>query len=397
MPAGAALDIEPGAADKQGTMPTPLPDPHQAPAPAGAGGRLAALRARLAPRWLNAPPLLAATAAEGAPPELLFIEPALADRVVLLVFWDMSCALSLRTVPFLAAWHRRYVRFGLTIIGIHAPEFSFGRERAHVEREVRRLGIAYPVLLDNDFAVSRALDNQIWPRTILLDRSGQVVLDHAGPAGYAQIATHIVAALAVAPAGVTPLTPLPAPAAPRPLVTTLPATPDLYCGMSRAGAEISKRPTRGPAVHYLEEPDRAGDRLYRSGPWRTTRESWIAAPAPGAPAILRVRATAAEIGAVLSGDPAGTDVRVLVDGRPVRREQAGADVIRPDETAGRRESICRVAEPRLYRLVRGPVHTTVELCLLVMAAELEVFVLRFQGGLAPARAAAAPEAGPRAV
>ncbi len=352
----------------------------------------------MAPRWLNAPPLLVTTAAEGAPPELLFIEPVLADRVILLVFWDMTCALSLRTVPFLAAWHRRYARFGLTIIGVHAPEFGFGRERAHVEREVARLGITYPVLLDNDFAVSRALDNQVWPRTILLDRGGQVVLDHAGPGGYAQIGTHIVAALAVEPAGVSPLRPLPEPAAPQARVQTLPATPDLYCGLLRTEVKNRERSGAGESVvDHPEESRRVSDRLYRNGPWRSTPESWIALPAPGKPSVLRVRATAAEIGAVLRGDPGGTDVRVLLNGRPIRREGAGADVVRPDETAGARASLCRAAEPRLYRLVRGPVHATVELALVVAAGELEVFALRFQGGIAPSRGATARGAGPPAV
>ena len=382
---------------------SPLAPPVAAPSvgasPAPARTRpLAALRAHLAPRWLNAPPLLVATAAEGAPPELAFIEPSLADRAILIVFWDMTCALSLRTVPFLAAWHRRYARFGLTIIGVHAPEFSFGRERAHVEREVSRLGITYPVLLDNDFAVSRALDNQVWPRTILLDRGGQVVLDHAGPGGYAQIGTHIVAALAVEPAGVSPLRPLPAPAAPRARVQTLPATSDLYCGFLRSDVKTCSGRGGETGFDYPEENRRASDRLYPSGRWRSTRESMIAMPAPGKPSILRVRATAAEMAAVLRGETSGTEVGVLLDGRPVRHDRAGTDLVRPDEAApATRASLCRAAEPRLYRLVRGPAHATMELALVVTTGEIEVFALRFQGGFTPSRGTAGARAGPAAV
>jgi hypothetical protein len=366
------------------SIPNPHPGPDPAPVPAPTE-RLAALRARLAPRWINAPPLLVAPAVEGAPPELVFI--ALADRAVLLVFWDYTCALSLRTVPFLTAWHDRYSRFGLTIVGVHAPEFRFGAERRHVEREVARLGIRYPIVLDNDLAITRALDNQAWPRTLLLDRSGQIVLDHAGASGYAQIASHVVTALAVGRNGAIP----PAPAAPATPATiaggasTLPATPDLYCGFLRQDVEYhGAAAASGEMIDYPEAGQRASDRIYPSGCWRATRESLIAMPTPGKPATLRVRATAAEVGAVLGGGPGGTELRVLLNGRPVPRERTGTDLGRGEGGAGDPGAgILRAAEPRLYRLVRGPLQITLELALVVTAGELEVFALRFQGGLKP--------------
>ncbi len=77
----------------------------------------------------------------------------LRGRPVLIDFWDYTCINCLRTLPYLAEWHRRYAGMGLVIIGVHAPEFSFAREAGNVERAVRDLRIEYPVVLDNDYAI----------------------------------------------------------------------------------------------------------------------------------------------------------------------------------------------------------------------------------------------------
>ncbi len=331
---------------------------------------------------------------EGGPPELCFIEPALADRAILLVFWDYTCPLSLRTIPFLSTWHRRYTRFGLTIIGVHTPEFSFGAERAHVAAAVAEFGIRYPVVLDNDLAIWKALDNRFWPRSILLDREGQVVLDHPGPVGYAQIATHLVTTLAKGRADIGPWIRLPAPSPPAAKPTTLPSTPDLHGGFLRSSVGNREGLERsGATVDYAEAKLRIADRLYLSGPWRATGESLIAMPQPERPAALQVRATAAEVSAVLRGPAAGTAVRVVVDGRPVPAERSGRD-LEPADGSGRPASLVRASAPRLYRLVRDPGHGTLELALEVEHGELEVFALRFRGGTGPVHPPAEPAGGP---
>ena len=79
----------------------------------------------------------------------------LRGQAVLVDIWEYTCINCLRTLPYLREWHRRYADKGLTIVGVHAPEFRFGREQQPLEAALRDLNIPYPVLMDNRFETSR--------------------------------------------------------------------------------------------------------------------------------------------------------------------------------------------------------------------------------------------------
>jgi peroxiredoxin len=87
-------------------------------------------------------------------------------------------------VPQLRAWHARYAREGLTIIGVHSPEFFWERSLASVKAAVEELGISYPVLQDNDFAIWKRYGTRYWPTTLLVDRRGTVRYYHIGEGAY---------------------------------------------------------------------------------------------------------------------------------------------------------------------------------------------------------------------
>ena len=108
----------------------------------------------------------------------------LRGRVVLVDFWTYSCINCLRTLPHLEAWDEAYRKDGLTIIGVHSPEFAFEHVPDNVRSAVRRLGIRYPVALDNDFATWRAYANQYWPAKYLIDRTGRIRFHHFGEGDY---------------------------------------------------------------------------------------------------------------------------------------------------------------------------------------------------------------------
>jgi thiol-disulfide isomerase/thioredoxin len=128
---------------------------------------LAALDA--APVWLNSEPLTA---------------ERLRGRVVLVDFWTYSCVNWLRTLPYLSAWHERYRERGLVIVGAHAPEFGFEHDLDNVRRAIAELGVAYPVVIDNDFAIWRSFGNQYWPAVYLVDGEGQTRFEHFGEGAY---------------------------------------------------------------------------------------------------------------------------------------------------------------------------------------------------------------------
>ncbi|MGH3127020.1 MAG: cytochrome c biogenesis protein DipZ, partial [Gaiellaceae bacterium] len=123
-------------------------------------------------RWINTP---------GEAPLTL---GALRGRVVLVDFWTYSCINCLRTLPHLKAWDDAYRDAGLTILGVHSPEFAFERVPDNVSDAVDRLGIRYPVALDNEFATWRAYANQYWPAKYLIDRQGHVRFAHFGEGEY---------------------------------------------------------------------------------------------------------------------------------------------------------------------------------------------------------------------
>jgi hypothetical protein len=104
---------------------------------------------------------------------------------VLVEFWDFARINSLRTLPYLKAWHERYGDAGLRVIGIHSPGYSFGRDRDLVARAVERLEVPYAVLLDPAFEVWRLYGNEGWPGRYLFDRTGRLRFIHYGEGAYA--------------------------------------------------------------------------------------------------------------------------------------------------------------------------------------------------------------------
>jgi cytochrome c biogenesis protein CcdA/thiol-disulfide isomerase/thioredoxin len=111
---------------------------------------------------------------------------ALRGKVVLIDFWTYSCINCLRTLPYLKDWDARYRSKGLVIVGVHTPEFDFEHDLGNVREAVDRLGVRYPVALDNDYGTWNAYSNQYWPAEYLVDQSGHVRHIHFGEGEYEQ-------------------------------------------------------------------------------------------------------------------------------------------------------------------------------------------------------------------
>jgi cytochrome c biogenesis protein CcdA/thiol-disulfide isomerase/thioredoxin len=109
---------------------------------------------------------------------------ALRGKVVLIDFWTYSCINCLRTLPYLKDWYARYRSKGLVIVGVHTPEFAFEHDLDNVRTAVDRLGVRYPVALDNDYGTWEAYSNEYWPAEYLVDQSGHVRHVHFGEGEY---------------------------------------------------------------------------------------------------------------------------------------------------------------------------------------------------------------------
>ena len=108
----------------------------------------------------------------------------LRGRVVLIDFWTYTCVNCIRTFPYLRDWHAKYADRGLTIVGVHAPEFAFERVRENVVESAMEHGLTYPIAQDNDFKTWRAYFNRFWPAKYLIDQDGVVRYSHFGEGDY---------------------------------------------------------------------------------------------------------------------------------------------------------------------------------------------------------------------
>jgi len=120
-------------------------------------------------QWLNSPPL---------------DREALKGKVVLVDFWTYDCVNCRRSLPYVNTWAKRYADQGLVVIGVHTPEYDYENNIGNVREQVARLGIQYPVAVDNRYAIWNAFGNQFWPAHYFVDAKGQVRYVHFGEGAY---------------------------------------------------------------------------------------------------------------------------------------------------------------------------------------------------------------------
>jgi thiol-disulfide isomerase/thioredoxin len=121
--------------------------------------------------WLNTP--------GGAPVSIIQ-----RDRPLLVEFWDFCRPHSMRTLPYMKAWHERYAEDGLRIVGVHSPGFDISREEDAVRAAVARLGIDYAVLIDSELELWQDYENEGWPARYLFDGGARLFEYHFGEGGY---------------------------------------------------------------------------------------------------------------------------------------------------------------------------------------------------------------------
>ena len=124
-------------------------------------------------QWFNTP---------GSKPVTL---ASLKGKVVLVDFWAYSCINCQRELPHAEAWAKDYAADGLEVVGVHTPEYAFEHVPSNVAAGVHRLGLTFPVALDNSYGTWNAYDNQSWPAAYLIDATGQIRHVSVGEGGYA--------------------------------------------------------------------------------------------------------------------------------------------------------------------------------------------------------------------
>ena len=134
-------------------------------------------------------------------------------RPVLVEFWDFCRVNSLRTLPYLTAWHERYADAGLRVIGIHSGGFEISRDADAVRAAVARLEIPYPVLIDAEFECWDMYGIQGWPSRYLWDGEQRLVDFHVGEGDYEEVERAIQGLLGIERQPLAPVRPEDAPGA----------------------------------------------------------------------------------------------------------------------------------------------------------------------------------------
>jgi thiol-disulfide isomerase/thioredoxin len=292
--------------------------------------------------WLNSPAL---TAAE------------LRGKVVLVDFGTYTCINWLRTLPYIRAWAEKYKDHGLVVVGVHTPEFEFEKNLENVRRAVKELGLAFPVAVDNDYAVWRAFSNNAWPAIYLIDAQGRLRYRHLGEGEYERSEKMIQQLLAEAGAAGVPrdLVSVEGRGAEAAADWASLRTPETYLGPERAENRAHTAPARLRLNQWTV-----------SGSWTPKRQALVLSKPNGR---IAFRFHARDLHMVMGPAAAGSPVRfrVLIDGMPPGAAHGGDIDAQGNGT---------VTEQRMYQLIRQPkpiAERTFEIEFLDPAVEAFVF------------------------
>ena len=328
-------------------------------------------------RWLNGEPTtIARELAKG--------------NVVLIDFWTYTCINCVRTFPFLREWHAKYGDRGLTIIGVHTPEFEFEKLPENVLDSIEQYDIGWVVPQDNDFRTWRAFNNRYWPAKYLIGPKMDIRYQHFGEGDYLETEHEIRRALLDAgwditdiPEGTTAVAPVRDP-------QSRGQTRELYGGTRRNygsvqyAAQTAYYLEAGTAQHYTDVTGSLESRLqardhhkwYLQGLWRNEEEAIVhARTTENLEDYLAFKFTSRTVNVVLTlpEDDESFNVYIEMDGRWLRPDEVGADIL----FDGDGRSYVRVTRNDLYRLVVLDEWSTHELKLRSNSDQLAIFAFTF--------------------
>jgi cytochrome c biogenesis protein CcdA/thiol-disulfide isomerase/thioredoxin len=265
----------------------------------------------------------------------------LRGHVVLVDFWTYTCINCIRTLPFVEGLYAHYHRYGLDIVGVETPEFTFEQVASNVHQAIASDGIRYPVVQDNRYGTWNAYQNQYWPAEYFIDASGQVRHTQFGEGNYK--ADEAAVRELLYESGAHHLPPPMAAHAVMPSADL--QTPETYLDPQRAGAaqEPMAQPIQ-PGVHFYPgvlEPVLNEFGLH--GTWNADSQA-VTPVSSGASITGRFQAAHVYLVMTSAGN-VPRSARVLINGRPIPRAEQGADV---------HGGLVTVRGQRLYSLVSLP-------------------------------------------
>ena len=313
-------------------------------------------------------------------------------KVVLIDFWTYTCVNCIRTLPYLREWHEKYHEAGLTVVGVHTPEFEFEKLHANVVEAAETFGLEYAIAQDNDYVTWIAFENRAWPAKYLIDKNGTIRYVHFGEGAYDETEREIRKLLDEAGANLVDIAlntdPGPEIAdgawSQDPSKTT---TRELYAGFQRNyGALRSGRVppyvlhreyynAQNADIIYRDPGEHQNNYIYLHGSWRNEPQRLVhARETEDYEDYVAIRFYGTSVNVVMAPQTAEAySVRITVDGGPVPLEQAGVDVMFDDDG----NSFVLVSKPRMYGLMSMPALESYELRLSSNSPEFSLFAFTF--------------------
>lgn len=287
----------------------------------------------------------------------------LKGKVVLVDFWTYTCVNCIRTLPYLKMWHKTYGDKGLVIVGVHSPEFEFEKNEFNVKQAIEQHGIQYPVVQDNDFSTWQAYKNSAWPAKYLTDANGMIRYSHIGEGSYKETESRIRSLLENAGVDLSAIDPV---------VNADPELDSLAYGSGDPASQVTRElyggylrnfspvglyiadpiyyQVKDTAQMYFDDQDHRNHFFYLEGEWLNGPESIIHARKTDTfEDFIALKFYASSVNAVVNSaaHQAPFEVEVTIDGKTLRTDQAGSDMIIEKD-----RSYFMVDQPKMYEVVR---------------------------------------------
>jgi len=271
-------------------------------------------------------------------------------KVVLIDFWEYTCINCIRDFAVLKRWYTKYHEYGLDIIGVHYGEFNIGFNVDNVRDAAKRYRLPWPVLVDEKGTTWKAYHAQGWPDRFLIDQKGDIVMSVFGEGNDRVMEEKIRELLAASHPEVSKV----------PLENEADAfnpqcgvpTQETYIGeiYGRSAVEDMGDHHTGDTAEFIPPHSPSDGGVMLVGKWRIEKDG---ATSEGKDAGAELRYHARSLYAVLSLDgPKQMRVKLIVDGGPMQKEEAGSDVKFDSKGA-----YLDVTEARMYYIVRSPKFT----------------------------------------
>ncbi|RPI04941.1 MAG: hypothetical protein EHM64_08275 [Ignavibacteriae bacterium] len=302
-------------------------------------------------------------------------------EVFLIDFWDYTCVNCIRTLPYLQEWQRKYAAFGLTVVGVHTPEFEFGSSPERVENALKNFKITYPVMLDNDALIWNAYAIRHWPTRCLVDRDGYIRFVQHGEGGYVEFERAIQQLLSEAGIhGELPALTAPFREEDRAGAVCYRPTSELYLGYLRGALGNPEGYNPESTLEYTDPGIYLPERFYANGKWMNERQCLRFDGNEGEDGAILLPYQARDVNAVMgSRDGSLCEVTIQQNGQPLPGEISGEDIVRLPQ----KQTSIFVDIPRMYTVVHNKEFSSHLLKLMTSNPNLEIYSFSFTTSVIP--------------